>query len=679
MRHNRPGARTRRGAAQGAAAAVVLALVVAFATGLVGTAWADSASATETEAESLTVTEQLDIDTSGLADADELAAGYVEEALYGDDAGDGADDDSASTTDADASDSDSDDDASDSAATADGLTSSALDSEAASAANYGETYFASDADGLALYEALRDFVEEVAAEGGSSVFTYVTTYTIDSGQTLQEAFDEVYDVMTENVTDAIYCLLTDCPFDFYWYDKVTGASSSYTGTRSGSTLTMTLTISFAVSEDYAGDEKYVVSTPASSISTAKATAAAIVEEYASTTTVYTVLTAYKDEICALTSYNSEAASEDYDGGYGDPWQLIYVFDGDDSTTVVCEGYSKAFQYLCDLTWPTNDPVTCYTISGTMSSATSSGGHMWNLVTVDGATYLVDVTNSDTGTVGASGGLFLAYCSSNVSGSASAGYSVTLTVGSSTYTVGYTYGSAALSLYSTEQLTWASEAFSTTLTYVPLTSIAEATVTLDATSYTYDGSAKEPGVTVVLDGTTLTAGTDYTVSYADNVDAGTATVTVAGCGSYTGTVTATFTISAASLASATVALSSTSYTYSGSAKTPTPTVTLSGTTLTKGTDYTVSYADNTDVGTATVTVTGTGNYTGTASATFTIKAASIASATVTLSSTSYTYDGTAKTPTVTVTLSGTTLISGTDYTVSYSSNTSVGTATEVLLL
>ena len=68
------------------------------------------------------------------------------------------------------------------------------------------------------------------------------------------------------------------------------------------------------------------------------------------------------------------------------------------------------------------------------------------------------------------------------------------------------------------------------------------VTLQTTSYTYDGTAKTPSVTV-KDGTkTLTNGTDYTVSYTNNINAGTATVTITGKGNYLGTTTKTFTIS-----------------------------------------------------------------------------------------------------------------------------------------
>ncbi len=68
-----------------------------------------------------------------------------------------------------------------------------------------------------------------------------------------------------------------------------------------------------------------------------------------------------------------------------------------------------------------------------------------------------------------------------------------------------------------------------------------TVSLNTSTYTYDGNAKEPGVTVKDGSKTLTIGTDYTVSYSNNVNAGKGTVTVTGKGNYTGTKTAEFTI------------------------------------------------------------------------------------------------------------------------------------------
>ena len=69
-----------------------------------------------------------------------------------------------------------------------------------------------------------------------------------------------------------------------------------------------------------------------------------------------------------------------------------------------------------------------------------------------------------------------------------------------------------------------------------------TASLSQTSYTYDGTSKRPSVTVMDGSTTLTNGTDYSVSYSNNIYAGTATVRITGTGNYSGTITKTFTIS-----------------------------------------------------------------------------------------------------------------------------------------
>ncbi len=211
----------------------------------------------------------------------------------------------------------------------------------------------------------------------------------------------------------------------------------------------------------------------------------------------------------------------------------------------------------------------------------------------------------------------------------------------------------------------------------LTDISGCSITLSTSSYTYDGYAKKPSVTVKDGSKTLTNGTDYTVSYSNNINVGTATVKITGVGNYTGTATKSFTVSAKSISSSTITLSQSTYTYDGYAKTPGVTVKDGSKTLTNGTDYTVSYSNNINVGSATVKITGVGNYEGSTSKYFTIQEAqktSISSCTVTLSQTSYTYDGYAKKPSVTVKDGSKTLTSGTDYTVSYSNNTNVGTAT-----
>ena len=147
--------------------------------------------------------------------------------------------------------------------------------------------------------------------------------------------------------------------------------------------------------------------------------------------------------------------------------------------------------------------------------------------------------------------------------------------------------------------------------------------LSQTSYTYDGKAKKPTVTVTdSNGKTISA-SNYTLTYANNVKAGkSAKVTVTFIGaSYTGTKTLTFTIKPASLAKAKVVLSKTAFTYNGKAQKP-AIKTIKGLALKAGTDYTVKWSDASSkkAGTYTVTVTGKGNYSGTTKATYKINKA-----------------------------------------------------------
>ena len=132
------------------------------------------------------------------------------------------------------------------------------------------------------------------------------------------------------------------------------------------------------------------------------------------------------------------------------------------------------------------------------------------------------------------------------------------------------------------------------------------------------------------------------------------------------------LSRISISKASVTLSTSTYAYDGKAETPSVTVKVGGKTLKKDTDYTVSYSNNTKVGTAKVTITGKGNYTGSVSKTYSIKN-NFKKATVSGISTKA-FTGKNITQSITVKYNGKTLKNGTDYTVSYSSNKNIGTAT-----
>ncbi len=143
---------------------------------------------------------------------------------------------------------------------------------------------------------------------------------------------------------------------------------------------------------------------------------------------------------------------------------------------------------------------------------------------------------------------------------------------------------------------------------PLTMITEEMVG-DIAAKTYTGSAIKPKP-VVKDGeVTLKSGTDYTVSYKNNINAGEAFVVIKGKNEYTGTVEKAFTITPKKITPK-VSLSVKEYTYNGKAKKPKVTVKDGANVLDK-INYTVTYASGRkNVGKYKVTVKLTGNYVGT---------------------------------------------------------------------
>lgn len=173
------------------------------------------------------------------------------------------------------------------------------------------------------------------------------------------------------------------------------------------------------------------------------------------------------------------------------------------------------------------------------------------------------------------------------------------------------------------------------------------ILLSNTEYIYTGELKKPEVTVKQGETTLTLDTDYTLSNNGGIYVGQYDVTVTGKGNYTGTASQTYNIIAQEAGSFVVTLSTESMVYTGGELKPAVTVKKGDVTLNEGTDYTVMYIDNINVGMATVTVRGKGNYEGTVNKTFFITPKTLTGDMVTLSASSFTYNGVQQRPGVTV--------------------------------
>ena len=274
-----------------------------------------------------------------------------------------------------------------------------------------------------VYDFLKKGIVNLAAgKGKSSIFKIPITdidgkmYTAkelglstilnSSGALSEEAMKAIQEKSYIDVGAVMYALIVDCPYELYWFDKTVGFSWEYptikyypsqqgpAGYQEGQEEEY-LTIYMAVAEEYSdgaytilNGKKVLTSTDVSKTDAAidaSQNAKKIVNENDSLSD-YEKLIHYKDAICDWTDYNDSAADEDL--AYGNPWQLIWVFDGDPDTQVVCEGYTKAFQYLCDLSEFTED-VECITVTGIMNGGTGAGGHMWNIVTLNEKNYIVE--------------------------------------------------------------------------------------------------------------------------------------------------------------------------------------------------------------------------------------------------------------------------------------------------
>lgn len=221
---------------------------------------------------------------------------------------------------------------------------------------------------------------------------------------------------------------------------------------------------------------------------------------------------------------------------------------------------------------------------------------------------------------------------------------------------------------------------------PTYDISKCTVTVSTTSYTYDGKAKAPKVDVrdsYFVGTYIaTEGTDYRLSYENNINAGTATVIVTGIGKYKGSKTLTFTIQKATdnvisdfnvvdnKPSATAKYGVAKFKYCSDSSFANNVLTEYPTT--SGTYYVKAYVEDNQ------------NYNGvesTNSLQLTVSPTDpvtppikdVSSLNVVINESNLVYSGSQITPTVTVSDSSSTLTLGTDYEVSYENNVNAGNA------
>ena len=319
---------------------------------------------------------------------------------------------------------------------------------------------------------LKGKIRKVAAgELASTQFSFTKTWTKTKAEWGIASDDPVISgsALTSTAEEAIKAKLgldalmrkqlLEMPYELYWYNKIEGISMRYGISASGNEVTVyNPTISMNVSQDYAKfvnetsyDPFEADTTKTKAVAGTPEKAQAVVNAHAGKTD-YQKLVSYREYIKDAVDYDHDAAADGYP--YGNPWQLIYVFNGKPDTKVVCEGYAKAFQYLCDLTFQNQEgrPSSAL-VSGTMNG----GNHMWNVVAIGGSNYLVDVTNCDGDSIGSPDQLFLCGAAED---EASNNYTVTIDHGSGipTSKVVYEYDKLTVESYAPEHLKLSATAY-----------------------------------------------------------------------------------------------------------------------------------------------------------------------------------------------------------------------------
>ncbi len=285
-----------------------------------------------------------------------------------------------------------------------------MDQEVEDAQNSGQTkrpaysrYSRLNNAGKAIYDKLDKQIALIASGKRESTEITIAVSDLNLDQTPTCTVEEGHELLLEKAgidpATILRALMSDKPYEMYWFDKKSGYAVGYRYLQSSGGFSLSsVTYYFSVAasyrkgqvEDYTADTKKTgaVGSSIEQVST-------IIDNNKNKSDVDKIEN-YALAVMDLVTYDHDSVDAE---DYGDPWQLVYVFDGNKGTNVVCEGYAKAFKYLCDLSDFRDSSIGCETVTGYLVQATvdggsSTGAHMWNVVHIGEKNYLADVTTAD---------------------------------------------------------------------------------------------------------------------------------------------------------------------------------------------------------------------------------------------------------------------------------------------
>ena len=236
----------------------------------------------------------------------------------------------------------------------------------------------------------------------------LTANSFKDSNTITVNNDRIFDIIKDEIgfsfSQVILGLIYSCPYEMFWYQgsyttdgtdfssvyETTGARFSYKCTVNSAKTKASITaiiFELKVAEAYRGADMFTVdSSKVAKAIAAKGNADKIIAENKNKSDVEK-LKAYRDAICSAVE-SDEAAFAINEILGGDPWQMTSVFDNSSSTDAACDGYARAFQYLCDNTTFSNSNIYALTVYG---DTVHSNSHVWNLIRMeDGMYYIVDL-------------------------------------------------------------------------------------------------------------------------------------------------------------------------------------------------------------------------------------------------------------------------------------------------
>lgn len=232
-----------------------------------------------------------------------------------------------------------------------------------------------------MYDHLISELERILREGGSTKITFdISQDGLTSGDQVSDLWKKLYTYASNNHPELL------C------YEEINPDEPNEDNIQIAGDFSQ-FTVFIGVDKSYRGADEFTLdSLTLQKVTTAESTAEQVISDN-SGKGIYDTIKVYADWISEHVSYDHYwDSTPDSEITSNSPWSMIAVFDNDPSTNVVCEGYSKAFQYLMDHTQRFVDAgIVSKLVTSTKLVDGNDNGHMWNVVTIDGKNYIVDVT------------------------------------------------------------------------------------------------------------------------------------------------------------------------------------------------------------------------------------------------------------------------------------------------